>query len=1500
MIKSKSLTKLTPYQATFYHEWMLNPSRSDYNIILDQSMSGSIDIERLNVSLVRFVNHHLLANSNVINESDELFWNHKPPLPENTRILTFFSQEPSQEEIVKLALSPFDLENDQLVRFYAIKLNDDRYRIIYITSHILVDGLSADSIYGELTNYYNNPDYKSPISLQDQIHLHNELNDQFDDILNDERKMSTFWKQNLKNVDNVGFKFLQAPAISSTKKNSISANSISEFRFEFTKGTFEDVVKLTQTYGLSPFMYGQLILAILLHKISGTDNFVIHYPIGIKEGKDAIFGAHVNTLLKGYYFTKESTLNDLITQNIEFINGLKKAKANYLPIRKIMKSVAKPDLLEFAFAQTNLKDMSIPYEGVYDIIINNELNIDLSGKIVFEQEIRNNQLNYRVKYDHIELDTQLTTNFIETYKRLFTTILDDLLNDRTDRLISDYDLLNDYDYEMIVNNWNNTAEEYHSESTIHELFEHQAAQTPTHIALVCENISLSYSELNTKANQLAHYLLEECKIQPDELIPVCFDRSEKMLIAILGVLKAGGAYVPIDPRYPSERIEYILEDTKARFVLTEENIVDKLAECILKLKNDKNRTDQLTVVSLNQPAMVNNLTGYPNTNPFTQVKASNLAYVIYTSGTTGTPKGVMIEHLSVVNLIPDSYSRYQLGSEDVILQSANFVFDTSVEQILLAILNGNTLLLVEDKSYLQEDVFIQKLSDHNVSYINFTPSILECLDITKVKSLRTLDSGGERLSLDLYNKLKDKHFKFVNSYGVTEATITSLVNPGNGTNNMGRPIRNTSVYVLDSHMRAVPIGAIGELYIGGAGVARGYLNLPELTSKRFITNPFQSKEEKATNYNSRIYKTGDLVRFLPDGNLEYIGRNDSQIKLRGQRIELEEIENSILTYEGIFQTAVIVKENDTGIKYLVAYYVSSYAIESENLSNYLSGILPEYMVPSAYTRLEKLPITINGKLDRNNLPAPSLTRKDEYTKPTTLLQQKLVEIYSKVLGFNSQIISINDDFFRLGGDSIISIQLVSNIRKQLNFCLSVKEVFIYRTVLQLSEFIETKILEEPTISLTEQGILKGEVPLHPIQKWFFHQVEFGGNLIEFNHWNQSFLINVPELDENILKQSISFLLERHDALRMYYLKTDRGYIQKYSERVVVPPISILDQTGMDNESIYEILTEWQSGFDISKGPLFHIGYIKGYEEGRARIYFAFHHLIVDAVSWRIITEDLKTIYYNLKNGHLKKISEYSKGSSYRQWSEAIEKYKKENTSESEKERLYWREIIRHVEQSNRLLDKISCEENNRVDIVFEISFTQRLLRHSHHDYQINDLFLSAMAITLSQFTGQTSHTILLESHGREEIFSDLNITETVGWFSSMYPLVLQTGTDILSTISYTKETLYCIPKKGVGYGILMGYVQYKLPRVVFNYLGQLNQQESEGGNWYIAAETSGNTIGKKNTDSDIINISGAIVQSKLHFTILGCLPKEQLQFFTELFKENLKKVIEQFPSLKPE
>ncbi|MFS4430871.1 condensation domain-containing protein, partial [Chryseobacterium sp. S90] len=481
MMKQEFLLKLTPYQEVFYDKWKLSPLNGDSHIILDQTFSGAIDIERLNISLIRFVNHNLLVNSNIINVDGELFWKSRSLIPDTASLLILLSNQTDPDELLKFVLKPFDLENEQLSRFYIIKQDDEKYRIIYVFSSILIDRLTDNFLYSELSKYYNNTSYVNPLSLSQQTNLLDELNREIRSILdNGKEVISDFWKKYLTNIENPGFRFLEIYS----NKSVNHCISLAEISFVFSEEVLSRIKLLTETYKLTPYAYGQLILAVLLHRISGVNHLIINYPVSIKKQQDYILGSHVNTIVKGYYFSSDSRLKDLINQNVDYLNNLWDTKADYLPVSDLIKYASRPDILEFNFSQASFKNLFINYEGITDIRVNQELSPNIVGKISIEQEIKDGILHYKVVYNSSQLNSELVTNFIELYKNLFVCILDDLLNNKTNRLISGYHLLNYEMHHQMIHSQNNTVNYYDREVTVHGLFEDQAFRTPDLTALV--------------------------------------------------------------------------------------------------------------------------------------------------------------------------------------------------------------------------------------------------------------------------------------------------------------------------------------------------------------------------------------------------------------------------------------------------------------------------------------------------------------------------------------------------------------------------------------------------------------------------------------------------------------------------------------------------------------------------------------------------------------------------------------------------------------------------------------------------------------------------------------------------------------------------------------------------------------------------------------------------------------------------------------------------------
>lgn len=545
--------------------------------------------------------------------------------------------------------------------------------------------------------------------------------------------------------------------------------------------------------------------------------------------------------------------------------------------------------------------------------------------------------------------------------------------------IRDLNYVNKEEYNKTIYQWNKTDANYPDTKTIHQLFEEQVQETPNSIALVCGEIKLTYKELNDKANQLANYIRQINKINPDTIIALCLNANEQMLISILGVLKSGGAYVPIDPSHPEDRISYILQDTLATVVITNELYEEKLNYCSLEFTS---------ILSIDSSECQSALSFCSKDNLSYSSSSSDLAYVIYTSGTTGQPKGVMIEHKSITNYKIAITQVFKLTPFDSYLMLSNYIFDLGYTSVWCSLLSGATIHLVTyDQIFLIKKIR-EYIKNYKISVIKITFSYLKLLlnkknSITFDHSIKII-LGGEKLTNDVLSYLSDNIILY-NHYGPTESTIGCITHNINSAliqkffvskSIIGRPINNIKAYVLDQNLATLPIGEVGELYIAGVGLARGYLNKEDLTSKNFIHNPFQTESEKLYGKNTKLYKTGDCVRWLPDGNLEYIGRSDLQVKIMGYRIELSEIEDLLCKYEGVSESIVLAKENIdingklTGNKYLVGYYVSEKPLNEDAILKQMESKLPQYMIPAILMHMSKFPLTANNKLDRKALPDP--------------------------------------------------------------------------------------------------------------------------------------------------------------------------------------------------------------------------------------------------------------------------------------------------------------------------------------------------------------------------------------------------------------------------------------------------------------------------------------------------------------------------------------------------
>ncbi|NFG32566.1 amino acid adenylation domain-containing protein, partial [Clostridium botulinum] len=682
-----------------------------------------------------------------------------------------------------------------------------------------------------------------------------------------------------------------------------------------------------------------------------------------------------------------------------------------------------------------------------------ETNYDLNLIIGPSEE-----LNIKLLYNKKIYDDYI----IEKISKQFALIIDTIISNKN-ILVDKIEIIEEEEKKQILYEFNDTKVDYPKNKTIQELFEEQVEKTPNNIAVVFEDKKLTYRELNEKANSLARVLRDK-GVKADSIVAIMVERSIEMIVGIMGILKSGGAYLPIDPSYPKSRIEYILEDSKSKTLLSTEILA-------------KNIEFDGGVIDLFKDQLFNE-------NPYNLGKVNNsdnLAYIIYTSGTTGKPKGVMVNHLGILNLQRSFNKTLKIRSNDRVLQFASISFDASVWEIFMTILNGARLYI--PKLELTKDILnLEKyINSNNITIATIPPNYLANMDNEKKFSLRLIITAGSETNKRLQEIWREK-CTYINAYGPTEDSICTTMWMNIEKNNhsniipIGRPILNKKIYILDKDYKLTPIGVSGELCISGDGLARGYLNNPELTSEKFVDNPFEPGE--------RMYRTGDLARWLPDGNIEFLGRIDNQVKIRGFRIELEEIENRLLEYEGVKEAVVVAKEDKEDkerSKYLCAYIVSNNKIGRNELKNYLLKDLPEYMIPLNFVNIEKIPLTSNGKVDRKILQNREdlINIYEECEKPRNSMEEVMIEVFKEVLGVEN--LGINHSFFDLGGDSIKAIGLISKLKKH-GYKLEIKDLFKYNTIKDISNRIT---LEEN--SIINQELVKGKIDLIPIQKWFFEK-----------------------------------------------------------------------------------------------------------------------------------------------------------------------------------------------------------------------------------------------------------------------------------------------------------------------------------------------------------------------------------------------------------------------------
>ncbi|KAB8332629.1 non-ribosomal peptide synthetase [Scytonema tolypothrichoides VB-61278] len=1083
---------------------------------------------------------------------------------------------------------------------------------------------------------------------------------------------------------------------------------------------------------------------------------------------------------------------------------------------------------------------------------------------------------FKVKLSCLQWDDSLTAEFhydanlfdLEDIERLaaeFQTLLTSAINNPTNN-IAQLEILSPSERQQLLVEFNNTQTKYSKHQCIHQLFEQQVAHTPKHPAVVFEEQQLTYAQLNARANQIAHYL-QTLGVGSEIIVALCVERSLEMIVGFLGILKAGGAYLALDPLLPTERLAFMLEDANSSIILTQQHLAGLFSQ------------EEVSIVCLDTDW--NAIAQQPDENLLSQTTPENLVYVVYTSGSTGQPKGVAVEHRQLLNYLHSILEKLDLPANASFATVSTFAADLGNTAIFPALCTGGCLHVISQERATSPEALADYCENHPIDCLKIVPSHLNALlsasHPEKILPAERLILGGEALSWKLIKKLQQytANCRILNHYGPSEATVGVLtfmlkhdsIGDKSDLVPLGRPLANTQVYILDNHLQPVPIGVRGELYIGGDNLARGYLNHPELTSERFIPNPFSDE------FGSRLYKTGDSARYLPDGNIEFLGRIDHQVKIRGFRIELAEIESVLSLHPTIRESVVLAREDESGNKHLVAYFVPNQQSEFSvsDFQNFLKKKLPDYMIPSAFVHLKALPLTSNGKVNRQALPAPEnvnpLARK--FVAPRNSIEETIALVWSGVLKLEQ--VGIYDNFFELGGDSIISIQIIARLN-QGGLQLTPKQLFENPTVAGLAAIA-------PRVStIAQQEAVTGSFSLTPIQHWFFEQ-----KLCNPHHWNQAVLLEVsPKIVPALLEQALQHLLEHHDALRLRFIPKGSSWQQVNADldEVAKVPVLCMDLSALpatQQETTFEATaTELQASLNLVEGLLMRVALFNLGDNQSKRLLFVIHHLVVDGVSWRILLEDLQQVYQQLSQGE--PIGLPPKTTSFKQWSEFLQEYAQSVQLQQEQD--YW---LRASHQSiSRLPVDYPGGANTmalarNVLVSLSIEETRALLQDVPGAYhtQINDVLLTALVQTLAEWTASCSLLVDLEGHGREAITDDINLSRTVGWFTTIFSVLLtlegisQPG----EALKAIKEQLHSVPNRGIGYGVLRYLSEdssvttqlQNLPQaeVRFNYLGQFDQLLSQSSLFKLVKQTVGVSRSLQDNRRYLLDINGFVLEGQL-------------------------------------
>ncbi len=1198
-----------------------------------------------------------------------------------------------------------------------------------------------------------------------------------------------------------------------------SAHKSKRKRFVVNESLSDKIKNFVKSNDVSPYTLFFTIISLFFSK---QKNNVEKFYIGTAIVNRT---THVQQNTVGMFVNTVPFLVEL-TSNENFYSNLIKMQDNLFGL--------------FRHQRLNYVDFlpSINGEKLFDVIFNYQNNT-LSGKdfeskwyhngfltnsLEIHVDDRDNKGNFRINYDY-QTD-KFTENDIDIFHQRLMTLLNNAI-DNPEKALYELECLTKKD-KAVLNTFNATVVNYPREKCVHKLFEEQAEKNPNKIAVVACDKVLTYRQLNEDANKIAYSLIEK-GIKKGDIVAFNLPRRSYLIATMLGILKAGAAYLPMDPDYPKDRKDYILSDSKAKWLITDDNVNDWL-------KDDK------------------------ITNPQLDVSSENICYCIYTSGSTGQPKGVAISHRNVMNFCDDNpfnnAQHYIAQNCNVVLACGSITFDISNFEIILSLALDKTIVFASERELTNTNLLADLIKNNQIDCIPCTPTklytYLENSNFANAfKWVKCAMLAGERLDAKVCNTInKYSKAKIFNGYGPTETTMgVSFGEVDKYGITLGKPIANTQIYIVDRYLSLMPIGVVGELCVAGDGVGLGYLNRPELTAEKFIDNPFGE---------GKLYKTGDLAYWREDGNICYVGRNDFQVKIRGLRIELGEIESTLQAIDGV-EHAVVVVRRDTEERQLICAFYTGKETDAKELRSLLSTKLPKYMIPHIFTHLDQMPMTTSGKANRNALPEielKNISAEIEYVAPNTQKEKALADVVSSVLRTKS--VNMLDNFFNIGGDSITAIYIVSEL-EEMGYEIHVADIMQSDTLSDVAKAMKSISNK----AIYEQDEVNGFVPFSPIMRAYLND----NNTIskDFVHT----CIVSADCDEDMARKALDVLISHHDILRGTFV--DNGIkVYPSNEREVYSFKAIT----IDNT---DEAKEYLSNLRFDDDKLVNVVFCKTERESLLSI--TIHHFLIDLVSWDVLMKDFKTVVKQLKSNE--EISLPAKTASFKMWSDELRKY---SEIISEENKAYWKNVNDQLDNTKSLylLEK-SENEAEEFNFTFDKNISDKLIDEVNNTYstRTNEVLLAALGLAAAKIA-DGSVGIIVESHGRTELHEQIAIERTVGWFTSCYPVIISNNRSVTEELINTKETMRRIPKNGIDY-LLLSPSFHKNTDIIFNFYN--NSFADENRENELVAFISNTSV-----FPDKINVNCFIIDNILTLNISVPKCKHKPLISEELGMEFLKQI----------